>query len=48
MDEDSNRVSKKVIIEQVGESTSRNNAPVMIIVAILVIALVGYILINMR
>lgn len=48
MNEENNRVSKKVIIESVGESTTRNNVPMMVIVGVIVLGLVAFIFFQLR
>ena len=43
MSDDTQRTSKKVIYESVGESTTKNNVPIMVIVAVIVLAILAYI-----
>jgi len=43
MSEETESSSKKVIVETVGVSTTKNNVPIMVIVAVIVLGILAYI-----
>ena len=48
MGEETERSSKKVIYERVGESTTKNNVPIMVIVAVIVLGILAYIFFTLQ
>jgi hypothetical protein len=47
-DPEDDRVSKKVVYEQVSSSSGGNNAWMLVVIAVIVIAIVGYVLLHMH